>query len=161
MMSSVDARRGNVFLTHPVYNFQFQAIHRYAIEKNYHELMINNIEAAFAIRSIMVLPLMPVVLMEDGFAAVQQRAVNHGLGNVLRNFFRYVQRYWFDTVTPDILSIADRQSRTNNAVESFYSSMNRRFSNVPHPNFWDFIGEYLSISNVGYTGTRYHLPIHE
>ncbi|KAL1458773.1 hypothetical protein WDU94_008889 [Cyamophila willieti] len=108
----------------------------------------DNAELAFLVQCIMVLPLIPAELMEAGFACIRDMAAHRGLGHRFGDIFHYVQAYWFDIVTTRVLSIGHLKSRTNNAVESFYNELNRKFQYVSNPNFWLFIDVLMVIDTA-------------
>jgi hypothetical protein len=60
----------------------------------------------------------------------------------INQMFTYVQSFWYEKVGVDRFSVYGDHHRTNNAVESFHRSLNRKIT-VQHPGLWKFIGKIL------------------
>ncbi|KAJ3653494.1 hypothetical protein Zmor_012743 [Zophobas morio] len=65
---------------------------------------------------ILMLPLLPVNTIVDGFNNIQQQAVEMGLGELTKPIFDHVKSQWIDRVTPDLFCVHRLENRINENV---------------------------------------------
>nr|CAH0106314.1 unnamed protein product [Daphnia galeata] len=124
-----------------------QAIFRKVTRENLKEAYINRPNVKKIIMMLIALALLPAAQAHDGFMHIQRESVallveeTPEIRAKIQIIFEYMQRYWFDIVTPERFSVYGQSSRTNNEVECFHRWFNARCGKY-HQSFWTFI-EYL------------------
>ncbi|KAL1461324.1 hypothetical protein WDU94_013231 [Cyamophila willieti] len=96
-----------------------------------------------------VLPLLPATLIREGMAVINREAENYNKLAETAGLREYMESYWLETVGSEVLSVAEAPFRTNNAVEGFYSRINRAMK-TRRPDLYTFLGRLQSIDAAQY-----------
>ncbi|KAI5726239.1 hypothetical protein M8J77_025689 [Diaphorina citri] len=83
------------------------------------------------------LPLVPPHNMDEALEVAEAERV--GVRQQMVGLFHHVEHYWFSTIGRAVLLVGGSDSRTNNAVESFYSQLRGALDGGSHPNFYGFL----------------------
>jgi hypothetical protein len=65
----------------------------------------------------------------------------------IEKLLSYVDSYWIGKIGPEKFSVYGDRHRTNNAVESFHRSLNRKCIGK-HLDFWKFVGNLSPVVNL-------------
>ena len=114
---------------------KFQAITRKAkelkiLDKKDNEK--NNPEAYYTVIQIILLALLPTNKFQDGFLYIKTE-VNKNFRNCRKwkKFMKYFKRQWVQKVTPEVFSVFGVVDRTNNFLESYHRTLNKRLGKAP------------------------------
>ncbi|KAL4123249.1 hypothetical protein QTP88_015456 [Uroleucon formosanum] len=103
------------------------------------DLVKRSPEAARVFRMILALPHLHAVRGHPLCPRLYMYDVKQGMKNFL---IGYIKHYWFFQVGPEFFSVFGEDYRTNNYLESFYSTLLVQMGH--HPNVWDFLLEVVT-----------------
>uniref|UniRef100_T1J943 MULE transposase domain-containing protein n=1 Tax=Strigamia maritima TaxID=126957 RepID=T1J943_STRMM len=94
-----------------------------------------NITIKLIVRKSMALPLLPAADIRAGMTSIRNST-------------------WIDRIGVERLTVNGEPGRTNNAVESFHSTLRRRTNNANHPNIWKFLDTLIRVENSNFRDYR-------
>ncbi|KAL1454551.1 hypothetical protein WDU94_010779 [Cyamophila willieti] len=71
------------------------------------------------------MPLLPATLIQEGMAVINMEARDYTKLAETTDLREYMETYWLQTIGSEVLSVAEAPFRSNNAVEGFYSRVNK------------------------------------
>ncbi|XP_065205735.1 uncharacterized protein LOC135835422 [Planococcus citri] len=120
-----------------------KAIQKQCGKLNLIQPMRNNPNLKRAIRKLMALPLLPSRKYIRGYRIIEQECQDFldttpGLAELLN----YVRTFWIQRITPNMISVYDAPSRTNNLQEAYHGNITLHVADsrrMVHPRFWRFL----------------------
>jgi len=95
-----------------------------------------------AVAMLKALPLLPANRMQEGLDYIRTLATTRGVNTVnFQAVCERIQTHWLNRISPEVISVYRKQTRTNNGLESSFKQLNAYF-NSAHPNIWHIIGIY-------------------
>lgn len=110
----------------------------------------DNPTAAFALKQIYRLSLLPIRKVKSGRRAVKRFIVRHNLAHAFSDFWRYFNREWFHRTPPREWVIGDTEDRKSEFMEEFNDMLRRKLHLNSHPGPWQFLTKLQKVSLVSY-----------